>query len=118
MSDGERYVGIKGKIASVRAQAILFTVGDSVPRGDWIPRSLIFGPDELKLDRLAAEVARLKPSGGLACTLRIFRWKAEECGFLSARDDQTEDLFSSGRPIPAAERPVTEGQNHVDRQQD
>ena len=96
MSD--EYVKVKGKIAKIRAQSILFTVGDSVPRGAWIPRSLIHGADERQLDGLAAAVLRMAKQGGVEREIRIFEWKAEEIGFITGRDGSTGDLFAQGRP--------------------
>lgn len=96
MTDGDDYTKVKGRIRRIRPNAILFTVGESVPRGEWIPRSLIHGADERLLDGLIPEVARAERSGGLPREIRIFTWKAEEAGFTASRDQNTCDLFEGG----------------------
>lgn len=83
------YVRVLGKIEAVRKGAVMFSVGKSVPRAAWIPRSLIHGADDLTLDgRMVGE----------ECALRIREWKADEVGFNSQRDDAAADgdLFRSG----------------------
>jgi hypothetical protein len=88
MSDGgDDYVRVRGHVLAVRKSAILFAVGETVPRGAWIARSLIHGADERLLDGTGAGEAR---------TIRIFRWKAEELGFEPDSSDEgqeVEDLF-------------------------
>lgn len=81
MSD-EQYVAIRGRVKDVRAKSVLFVVGDSVERGDWIPRSLIHGADDIALNG---------KFGGEAMTLRMFKWKARELGFEPERDDDAAD---------------------------
>lgn len=88
MSDGEDYVTVQATIREVRKQSVLITVGNSVPRGDWIPRSLIHGADDRQLDGKFE---------GEKMSLRMFRWKAEQVGFVTAQDEETEDLFQRGQ---------------------
>ena len=87
---GEEYVRVRGRVMEVRPKAVLFAVGDSVPRGDWIPRTLIHGGDERTLDAIAILSHEM--------TLRIFEWKADELGFTSGRSDAGAlgDLFEGG----------------------
>jgi len=80
------YVSVRGRLKDRRANAILFAVGQTVERGDWIPRSLLHGADEITLDTLRI---------GDEITIRLFRWKAEELGFETQRahDAALQDLF-------------------------
>lgn len=84
MSD--EYVRIRGKVQAVRKGALMFSVGQSVPRAGWIPRSLIHAADDLTLDGLMV---------GAEITLRVREWKADELGFTSDRDPNgaARDLF-------------------------
>jgi hypothetical protein len=82
----DEYVRIRGRIEAVRKGSILLSVGESVRRAGWIPRSLIHGADEITLDgrMIGDQVA-----------LRVFEWKADELGFTSDhdRDGADGDLF-------------------------
>lgn len=88
MSDGEDYVRIRGRVMEVRPKAVLFAIGRSVPRGDWVPRSCIHGADDRMLD------SKLWRSGE-ETTLRIFKWKAEQISFTGEHIDEAaeEDLL-------------------------
>jgi hypothetical protein len=85
-NSSEDYVSIRGRLKDRRTNAILFAVGRAVERGDWIPRSLLHGADEIKLDsqRIGDEI-----------TIRMFRWKAEELGFETRHEHEAalHDLF-------------------------
>lgn len=84
MSAGEDYVRITGRLGAIRQDSFMLSVGESVPRGAWIPRSLIHGADDIALN---------KKQRGEVWTVRMFRWKAEQEGFAGDRDDRTLDLF-------------------------
>lgn len=88
------YVKVQGRARHVRDAAVLFAVGESVPRAAWIPRSVLHGADDLTLSRLAGQINASGRTGGTAMTLRIRRWKAEEVGFITGHDQETEDLFN------------------------
>jgi hypothetical protein len=89
MSDDEQYVAVRGRVKEVRPRAVLFVVGESVERGDWVPRSLIHGADDKALDGKFA---------GEETTLRMFKWKARELGFEDERDDRYADRDLFGDP--------------------
>jgi hypothetical protein len=80
------YILVRGRIKEIRAKSILFAVGESVERGDWIPRTLIHGADERTLDARFA---------GEEVNLRVFAWKARELGFdaETTEDGTQEELF-------------------------
>lgn len=84
MSD--EYVRIRGKIEAIRKGAFMFSVGRSVPRAAWIPRSLIHAADDLALDGQMV---------GAEITVRMREWKADECGFTGDHDPNgaDRDLF-------------------------
>jgi hypothetical protein len=84
MSEGDDHVRVTGRLQAIRNDAVMFSVGDAVPRAAWIPRSLIHGADDIALKG---------KNKGDQMALRIFRWKAEEAGFVTDRDDRTLDLF-------------------------
>lgn len=94
MSGSDDYVKVKGKARHVRDGSVLFSVGDSVSRGAWIPRSLIHGADDLVLRDRREQINRTGAQVGTPMVLRIRSWKAEEVGFTGDADDQTADLFS------------------------
>jgi hypothetical protein len=85
MSDGEEYVRVFGTLIEIRKKSFLFAVGKGVSRGAWVPRGLIHGADDKAMDAMF---------NGQQMAVRIFRWKVEQCGFTSSRDDQTHDLFN------------------------
>jgi len=87
------YVKVQGKARHVRDNSVLFSVGDGVSRGAWIPRSLLHGADDLQLRDRAHQINRTGTNVGTPMVLRIRRWKAEEVGFTGDADDQTADLF-------------------------
>lgn len=95
MSDPRDYVKVQGKARHVRDGSVLFSVGDSVSRGAWIPRSVIHGADDLALRDRRDQINRTGANVGTPMMLRIRRWKAEEVGFAGETDDQTTDLFST-----------------------
>jgi hypothetical protein len=90
-AEDDEYVSVMGLIHEIRDGAVLFSVGDAVQGGDWIPRSLMHGADDL---RLKTQLAK-----GDRAILRIFRWKAEEVGFITERDTETSDLFDDTKPL-------------------
>lgn len=92
---GDDYVKVQGRARHVRDAAVLFSVGDSVPRAAWIPRSVLHGADDLTLTKQAPQINAGGRTGGMAMTLRIRRWKAEEVGFVTSHDQETQDLFPS-----------------------
>lgn len=92
MSDQDEYVKVQGKARHVRDAAVLFTPGEKVG-GAWLPRSALHGADDIALRQRTAEINNNGNRGGTPMTLRIRRWKAEEAGFISDRDQQTDDLF-------------------------
>jgi len=89
------YVKVQGKARHVSDNAVLFSVGDSVSRGAWIPRSLVHGADDLVLRDRRDQINRTGANVGTPLVLRIRRWKAEEVGFTGDADDQTADLFTT-----------------------
>lgn len=99
MSDRDEYLRIPGRAQYVRPHAVLFGVGDGVPRSAWIPRSVIHGADDIKLRDETDRINAMRGQGGIAMTLRIRRWKAEEVGFDGEQDDRTSDLFSQDGEI-------------------
>ena len=91
---GERYARIacriSGRPGAIRPASVWIEVGEKATREVNIPRSLIHGGDETRLDgRMAGE----------ALTLQILKWKADELGLTPARDreDTSADLFGDGR---------------------
>lgn len=96
MPDRDEYVSVKGRARTIKSTAVLFAVGETVSRAAWIPRSLVHGADDKRLDEMAARVNGRRD--GEAMTLRMFRWKAEEVGFDGERDDRTHDLFRGTEP--------------------
>jgi len=89
MMEKDDYVRIHCRVERPpRRDAVMLSVGDSVPRAAWVPRSCLHGADDLTLNKAKA---------GDKLTLRIREWKAEQCGFLGRPDDQTDDLFGEGR---------------------
>jgi len=67
---GDKYRPVTCQIAAVRGKAIEVIVPNR--RGTfWIPRSLIHGGDDLKLDELIPVVTH---------TFRLVEWKAEGLG--------------------------------------
>lgn len=97
MSDRDDYLRIPGRVQYVRPHAVLFTVGDTVPRAAWIPRALIHGADDKQLTEEADSINAMRGQGGMRMTLRMFRWKAEEIGFTSAAGYGLGSLFD-GEP--------------------
>lgn len=86
---GEEYVTIRGRVLDVHKTSVLFSVGQSVPRTAWVPRSLIHGGDDRTLD------GRFK---GEEMSLRIFEWKVDELGWHDAHvaGAAVADLFGGG----------------------
>lgn len=78
MSEAEDYVGIDCWIVRRTDDAVLIRVGawDAATQA-WIPRTVLYGPDEKVMSRAAA---------GARMTLRMFAWKAKEQGLLSETD--------------------------------
>lgn len=87
MSDD--YVRVPGTVKQVRAGAVLFAVGDGVPRAAWVPRSLIHGADDQALDQLTMVDAKM--------ALRIREWKADELGWTgpNVQSGGERDLFEA-----------------------
>lgn len=73
MDDGEDYVRINVDILRSTSQAIQARCADNIPR--WIPRSLIYGPDE---KTSAGKIGEMM-------TLRVFRWFAAKNAIPIAR---------------------------------
>lgn len=92
MTNGESDVRVECRLAKVRETSVWIAV--KAGRGERevnIPRSLIYGPDEIELEESL-------PLGGNV-TLRIFRWKAEQEGLLNMRNANAAsgDLFGKDR---------------------
>jgi hypothetical protein len=62
----EDYVAINVDILRSTSRAVQVRCADDVPR--WIPRSLIFGPDEKQIDKAIGELRAIK----------VFRWFVEK----------------------------------------
>lgn len=82
----ESYVPIACAISASTRVAVLIAV-NAQGLCHWIPRALIFGPDEKTIDR----APKHKPM-----TLRIFAWKAKELGLEPAQNPGAAggDLFA------------------------
>jgi len=67
---GDEYIGVTAILKHVRATSVLLEVQGHKA---WIPRSLIYGPDDSTLDgvMLDSEI-----------TLRMFEWKAKREGLV------------------------------------
>lgn len=96
MSDRDDYLKVQGKARFIRDGAVLFSIGESVSRAAWIPRSLVHGADDLTLKSMAGQVNRTSIDVGTPMALRIRRWKAEQIGFAGGPDQDTTDLFDGG----------------------
>lgn len=79
---GDSYVKVKVRVRRWTADAALLSPDAEQRRQAWVPRSHIHGVDEATLEdvRLHDEVI----------ILRIFRWKAEEMGFVPTEEGQQE----------------------------
>ena len=66
MSSDEDYVTINIDVLRCTPRAVHARCGDDVPR--WIPRSLIFGPDEIGIVKKVGELVAIK----------VFRWYAHK----------------------------------------
>lgn len=88
MSD--EYVRISCTVEAIRNKAVMLSVGESVRRAAWIPRSAIHGADDLTLDGMMA---------GTKTVLRIREWKADQEGLTSQHQDAgaDRDMFPEGQ---------------------
>lgn len=71
MSDD--YVTVSVKLKARTKKAVMLSVGDTVERGAWVPRSCLHGADDKKVDEADIDDEM---------ELRIMEWIAEREGLL------------------------------------
>lgn len=93
MSDD--YVTVTTVLRTVRDKSIYVDRRLGDPETVCIPRSLLFGGDDLKV-----------AEGGIGCevTFRVRRWKADELGLLEDRNPRQRDLFGGAASSPPSSR--------------
>ncbi len=96
MTSRDDYVTITTVLREVRDLSVFIDVHRGAHGRVSIPRSLLFGPDDLHI-----------AEAGIGCEikLRIRRWKAEELGLLPDQNKPQRDLFGgSTSPSTIAKR--------------
>ncbi len=77
----DAYVTVTTTLRRVGDRAILVDRARDDRETVWIPRSVLFGPDDLAVERIAI---------GTEVTIRLRRWKADELGLRPDRRQKAQ----------------------------